>query len=1050
MSKPSQSPVTIIVLALFFSSGELQAQQCPPPGVIPNFRQTASTAGALSVAWDAPAGAPVGQMYDVVQATYSGFCKRQEISPRTVVATTTATSFSFPLSTPNVSYEFSVRLAGSPCQGTGFVYVHDTFTSTPTKPAITSAVGGAGTITITYSYSDERTFGISGEYTGADGRSGSTGFSFFCDKAQPITFVDYGSNGSRTAGGKIPAGTYQYRLCVLNRAGRVCSDPVSVTVTAPGSGQLVTSFIASPSIIRAGQSTTLLFSTTNAASVSIDNGVTVSGTSGSVTVSPAQTTTYTLTARGDDGSTTTAQVTVTVITAPAVIVSAFPQGLLQPPNTGGATDRISLTNAGGSSTTITLTQSGNFFTLAPTTLTLAPGATASVTITATAQQPGSYQGAVTASGAGLSGTVSIPVRLLVASPPEGTVTPTPKTNRVDVSQPTGSVEITNSGSATLQGILVSDAPWLIPPGGVVTIAPGQTITVTFSIDQSKRPDGASPIGAVSGFLTLVYLDGTRASQSRGLITSLNGAAPTQSTKIAVVNLVTPLIATTAIPPLASGELALFLPGLAKKSNLLSDITLVNTAPAPQGDLRLFFAQSGSATGSALQATIPSLIPSGKALFSDVVKGVFGKAEGQVGSVQVRGSKVSSLNLAAVATNPANSAGLFSGAIASQRSDRGVAANQKTTLSGVRKDSGTRTDVYIQEVAGQAGSVRTDFLAEDGTVMKTRPDTLSAFSVLELANEAPAGAAAVVVTNLAGSSRIVAQATVFDERTGDPTNLVDWNRRNGTAATDTQIVLFATSTVGGGKRTRTDLWITNTGTTSATGTLLFHGAPGRQRVAGRTTGTRSSAIEPMATQKVITVESGKTRILRDVLVSELGITGTGYLSYTPTSGTVAISSGTFRDPIDASPAAFGSSGTSVPVMATSTGIKLGESRQFSSLEDASAASVATAERATYQTAFGLIETTGKSVMVKLTLRYQAPVPGGLATFSVSNSKEYVLAPRASIHKNEIGREIFGAGRDSQGDLHDLVLEVSVTSGEGRVIPYVLATENGSGDLVLRIE
>jgi len=38
----------------------------------------------------------------------------------------------------------------------------------------------------------------------------------------------------------------------------------------------------------------------------------------------------------------------------------------------------------------------------------------------------------------------------------------------------------------------------------------------------------------------------------------------------------------------------------------------------------------------------------------------------------------------------------------------------------------------------------------------------------------------------------------------------------------------------------------------------------------------------------------------------------------------------------------------------------------------------------------------------------------------------------------------------GDLHDLTLEIAVTAGEGRVIPYTLATENGSGDTILRIE
>lgn len=814
------------------------------------------------------------------------------------------------------------------------------------------------------------------------------------------------------------------------------------------------SFVASPSTIRQGQSTTLVFATENATSVSIDNGVNVTGTSGSVTVSPTQTTTYTLTARGADGSTATAQVTVTVITTPAVTVSAFPQGLLQSPNVGGATDRVTFTNVGGSPTTISLTQSGSFFSIAPTSLTLAAGANGTVTITAGAHPTGTYDGAIIASGAGIQATLSVPVRLLVSASPVGTVAPTPQTNRVDVTQPTGTLQITNSGTATLQGILISDVPWLIPQGGIVTIPPGQTITVSFTIDRSKRPDGASPIGSVTGFLTLVYLDGTQPAQGRSVIEALNGGAPSQSTKVQVVDLAAPATSMSAIPPLASGEIALFLPGLAKKANLVSDVTLVNTAITPLANLRLFFAGSGQSTANVQQASVSSLIPSGKALFSDVVTGVFGRPVGQVGGVQVRGTNASRLNLAAVVTNPTNASGLFSGSIASQRSDTGATANQKTVLPGVRKDSGARTDVYIQEVAGQAGSVRTDFLAEDGTVPKSRTDSIGAFAMLELANEAPSGAVAVSVTNLGTSSRIVAQGIVFDEQSGDATNLVDWNRRNGTAASDTQVILFASAGVSGGKRTRTDVWITNIGTTTATGTLTYFGGTSRRRSVVRPSSgssARQSSIQSMASPKTITVEAGRTRVLRDVLASEFGSSsGSGYLTYTPTSATVAISSGTFRDPISASPQSLGSSGTSVPVLAASTGLKLGETRQFISLEDASAATVATAERATYRTGFGLIETSGKSATVKVTLRYQATVPGGLASAPVSNTKQYTLAPRQAMTVSEIGKEIFGAGRDSQGDLHDLVLEISVTGGDGRVIPYVLATENGSGDTIMKIE
>ena len=70
---------------------------------------------------------------------------------------------------------------------------------------------------------------------------------------------------------------------------------------------------ASPTGITSGQTAMLTWTTTNATSASIDNGIgsvtPVSG--GSVTVQPSMTTTYTITAMGTGGS-VTAQATVTV------------------------------------------------------------------------------------------------------------------------------------------------------------------------------------------------------------------------------------------------------------------------------------------------------------------------------------------------------------------------------------------------------------------------------------------------------------------------------------------------------------------------------------------------------------------------------------------------------------------------------------------------------------------------------------------------------------------------------------------------------------------
>ena len=83
--------------------------------------------------------------------------------------------------------------------------------------------------------------------------------------------------------------------------GSGASNPVTATLSA------------SPANITVGQSSTLSWTTTNATSAQIDNGVgTVTVPSGTASVSPRQTTTYTITASGSNGQQATAQATVTV------------------------------------------------------------------------------------------------------------------------------------------------------------------------------------------------------------------------------------------------------------------------------------------------------------------------------------------------------------------------------------------------------------------------------------------------------------------------------------------------------------------------------------------------------------------------------------------------------------------------------------------------------------------------------------------------------------------------------------------------------------------
>jgi hypothetical protein len=92
---------------------------------------------------------------------------------------------------------------------------------------------------------------------------------------------------------------------------------IVANVSATQAAAPAISFSASPDDIATGQSSTLVWDTTNATSVTIDNGIGSEPLSGSTTVTPNLTTTYTLTASGP-GGTVSSQATVTVTNRPII------------------------------------------------------------------------------------------------------------------------------------------------------------------------------------------------------------------------------------------------------------------------------------------------------------------------------------------------------------------------------------------------------------------------------------------------------------------------------------------------------------------------------------------------------------------------------------------------------------------------------------------------------------------------------------------------------------------------------------------------------------
>jgi len=107
----------------------------------------------------------------------------------------------------------------------------------------------------------------------------------------------------------------------------------------PPPAPTVTSFSASPASMTSGQSSTLSWAVSNATSVTIDQGIGSVAASGTRAVSPAATTTYTLTASNAAGS-TTAQTTVTVGAAPPPGTGSPSMDVVVSADQGSASSRV--------------------------------------------------------------------------------------------------------------------------------------------------------------------------------------------------------------------------------------------------------------------------------------------------------------------------------------------------------------------------------------------------------------------------------------------------------------------------------------------------------------------------------------------------------------------------------------------------------------------------------------------------------------------------------------------------------------------------------------
>ena len=279
------------------------------------------------------------------------------IHPKEYAKTTTPV----PMDVPRIRYEFGTRRVGS---------------SPPVADAGPNQLGiQPGTITL-------------------------NGSGSYDPLGETLTYSWVQANGPTVAltGASTPIATftaaagqvYGFRLTVKNTDGLQSSASTTVSTSQPTQVQ-ISSFTANPAAIQSGQSSTLSWTVANATGASIQPTVgSVDAHTGSVAVSPTQTTTYTLTATGPGGP-VTQTVTVQVGAAPAgnpqiLRFAASPISIAP-----GGQSTLSWTTTGA--TTVTISGVGSVTANGSTTV--SPAQTTTYTLTATSADGKSVTAPVT-------------------------------------------------------------------------------------------------------------------------------------------------------------------------------------------------------------------------------------------------------------------------------------------------------------------------------------------------------------------------------------------------------------------------------------------------------------------------------------------------------------------------------------------------------------------------------------------------------------------------------------------------------------------------------
>lgn len=734
---------------------------------------------------------------------------------------------------------------------------------------------------------------------------------------------------------------------------------------------------------------------------------------------------------------------------PFFTVGARPEPLVQ---IGGVPQNetfLTVVNYGGLGAEAQLERSGEFFAIGENEFFVDAFSTVKVDVSSLSQPPGEYGGGIVVKGDGApeSG-ITVPI-ILISLPAPPDAEGRPEKRRLDLvsgrSPMTSSTRFTNHGAETLSGVVESDVPWIVPVSGMLTIAPGESKVIEFTIDPDEFPDRFSRKGvSFSGALRLVYPDEAPVA-GKGVV-GRNGSSTEISTTLAtIVNTVPPEVTNATIPDLGNGERAFFAPGLLDGSSgtgeVFTDLSIANSfGSVTIDDLRAFFSGIGT-SGAAERATFDELRRRAALLLGSPVDTVFSRP-GTSGTIQVRSTAADSLLVSARLLSERNELGLLGTALPVFSSDRSAGPGESIYLPGL--SGASRVDLFVQSTTETGAEVTVDLLDSSGDLVSSiGPVEIEGWGVVELDDIVRDGGVTAIVRNESDSGAMVAHALARDETSGDFWVIVDWSSYWGESRRTPMILPIAKhegpAPAAVGRRravvrpgaeepagTGLDVSLFNLGRVRSAAKLLFHDVDGS------------------VAESVVVLAPRETRTITDLLASIFDRAGVveGYVRFIPLRGEIALAAR-----IVTTGRIDGTVGSTVPAHPRGAGIRLGQRRSIAAVDDSRRNTVEARIGATWRTRISLLETSGRPATVRATMR----IPTGQSLAAATVSRRFQVGSNQLLRLGTIAQAIMGEERQSGvDDLHDLQIEFYLENGDGSVIVVTEMVENATGDAIIRFD